>query len=52
MVDQFLRDMMTRCRALRLRLRGPVEQAKLDTAVLLTVQVMNYLRRGGHWIEL
>ncbi|MHC4972350.1 MAG: putative zinc-binding metallopeptidase [Planctomycetota bacterium] len=51
-VDQFLNDMMTRCRALRLRLNRSAEQAKLDTAVLLTVQVMYYVQTGGHPIAL
>jgi hypothetical protein len=51
-VDQFLNDMMTRCRALRLRLNRSEEQAKLDTAVLLTVQVMHYVQTGGPRIAL
>jgi hypothetical protein len=51
-VDQFLNDMMTRCRALRLRLNRSEEQAKLDTAVLLTVQVMYYVQTGGPRIAL
>jgi len=51
-VDQFLNDMMTRCRALRLRLNRSEEQAKLDTAVLLTVQVMYYVQTGGPGIAL
>ena len=52
MVDQFLNDMMTRCRALRLRLNGSEAQAKLHAAVLLTVQVMNYLQTGSPRIAL
>lgn len=51
-VDQFLNDMMIRCRALRLRLNRSEEQAKLDAAVLLTVQVMYYVQTGGHPIAL
>jgi len=51
-VDQVLEDIMQRCRELELRLAVPEAQAKLDFAVLLTVQTMNYLHSGRHRIAL
>jgi len=52
LVDQFLNELITRCRALRLRLEAPEPETRLRTAVLLTVQVMSYLQHGGHPIAL
>jgi hypothetical protein len=40
------------CRALRLRLARPEAQTKVEAAVMLTVQVMNYVQRGGHRVAL
>jgi hypothetical protein len=51
-IDQVLDDMIVRCRQLNLRLAIPPEQAKLDFAVLLTVQTMNYLHSGRHRVAL
>jgi hypothetical protein len=45
-IDQVLREMVARCRALRLRLNRPERQTMQEAAVLLTVQTMNYLQRG------
>lgn len=45
-IDQVLREMVARCRALRLRLDRPERQTMHEAAVLLTVQTMNYLQRG------
>ena len=47
-IDQVIEDMMTRCRELKLRLAVPDEQARQEFTVLLTVQTMNHLHRGGH----
>ncbi len=44
--------MIDRCQALNLRLTVPKEQAKLDFAILLTVQTMNYLQSGRHKVAL
>jgi len=52
MVDQFLREMIGRCRELKLPLARSEAQTRLDVAVHVTVQVMNYLRRGGFRIAL
>ncbi|MHC4548494.1 MAG: putative zinc-binding metallopeptidase [Planctomycetota bacterium] len=51
-VDQFLNDMIARCRALRLRVGGREAQARIDAAVLLTVQVMSFLQTRGPRISL
>ncbi|MDJ0976172.1 MAG: putative zinc-binding metallopeptidase [Planctomycetota bacterium] len=51
-IDQFLKEMRLRSRLMDLRVEGSVRQAKMDTAVLLTVQVMRYLHGGGYHISL
>ncbi len=51
-IDRVLDDMIVRCRQLNLRVAVPTEQAKLDFAVLLTVQTMNYLHSGRHRVAL
>lgn len=52
-VEQFLRDMTHRCRALHLRLRGPTADAKMETAILLTMQIISQVHVGrGQWLEL
>ncbi len=51
-IDQVLENMITRCRELKLRLAVPEDKARQEFAVLLTVQVMNYLHSGGHRVFL
>ena len=51
-IDQVLKDMIEHCRERQLRLTIPVDQAKLDFTVLLTVQTMNYLHSGRHRVAL
>ena len=51
-IDQVLQEMIDRCRELRLRHHLPPEQVKLDAAVLLSVQTMNFLHSGHHRIAL
>jgi hypothetical protein len=51
-IDRVLGDMIERCRELNLRLATTPEQTKLDFAVLLTVQTMNYLHSGRHRVAL
>ena len=51
-IDQVLEEMIERCRELNLRMDRPVEQAKLDALVLVTVQTMNYLHSGHHRVAL
>jgi hypothetical protein len=47
-LDQVLKEMIGRCRDLKLRVVGSERQVKLDFAILLTVQTMNYLHSGRH----
>ncbi len=49
-LDQVLAEMIGRCRELKLRAAGPEERLKVDFAILLTVQTMNYLHTGRHRI--
>jgi hypothetical protein len=51
-IDQVLKDMIQHCRERKLRLTVPVDQAKLDFTVLMTVQTMNYLHGGRHRVVL
>jgi len=51
-IDRVIDDMVARCRQLGLRLAMPAEQAKLEFAVLLAVQTMNYLNSGRHRVAL
>ena len=51
-IDRVLDDMVARCRQLGLRLAMPAEQARLEFAVLLAVQTMNYLHSGRHRVAL
>jgi hypothetical protein len=51
-IDQILNEIVAGCRALRLRLARPEAQTKVEAAVMLTVQVMNYVQRGGHRVAL
>ncbi|GMU22282.1 MAG: hypothetical protein AMXMBFR13_23690 [Phycisphaerae bacterium] len=47
-LDQVLKDMIGRCRELKLHVAGRERQVKMDFAILLTVQTMNYLHSGHH----
>jgi len=47
-IDQVLKEMIARCRELKLRVNKPREQVHLEATVLLTVQTMNYLHGGHH----
>ncbi len=51
-IDQVLREMIHRCRELKLRLGTSERDAKRDAIVMLTVQTMNYLHAGRHRIAL
>jgi hypothetical protein len=46
------KSMIDRCHASKLHLTQQKEQAKLDFAILLTVQTMNYLHSGRHKVAL
>lgn len=47
-LDQVLKEMIGRCRELKLHVVGRTDQLKIDFAILLTVQTMNYLHSGRH----
>jgi hypothetical protein len=47
-LDLVLKDMINRCRELKLRVAGRERQVKMDFAILLTVQTMNYLYNSRH----
>jgi len=47
-LDLVLKEMIGRCRELGLRATGSERQVKMDFAILLTVQTMNYLHSGRH----
>ncbi|MCG8587554.1 MAG: putative zinc-binding metallopeptidase [Pirellulales bacterium] len=51
-IDQVLKEMIDRCRDLRLRLTGPEGDAERDALIVLTVQIMNYLHGGYHRVAL
>ena len=51
-IDRVIDDMVQRSRQLGLRLAMPAEQTKLEFAVLLAVQTMNYLHSGRHRVAL
>ena len=51
-LDQVLREVIGRCRELRLRLARPPEQTRIDAAIMLTVSSMNFLYSGRRWLEL
>jgi len=42
-VDQILREMMGRCRDLKLRVHRPTDELRTELAILLTMQVTNYI---------
>jgi hypothetical protein len=51
-IDQVLDEIITRCRALHLRLVAPEAQTRLDFTIVLTVQTMNYLHSEQHRVWL
>jgi hypothetical protein len=48
-LDQVLKELIARCRELKLRAAGPERKLKLDFAILLTVRTMYTLHRGRYW---
>ncbi|RIK67632.1 MAG: hypothetical protein DCC65_05730 [Planctomycetota bacterium] len=49
-IDRVFADMTQRCRELRLRLARGADETRMEAAILLTVQTMNYLHSGHHQI--
>ena len=48
-LDQVLKQMIGRCRELKLRLTGSEARVKQDFAIVLTMHTMRCLHRGGSW---
>lgn len=48
-LDQVLKEIIGRCKELRLRVAKPEKETRLDFAVLLTVHTVHYLHRGNEW---
>ena len=51
-LDQVLKDIIGRCRELKLRVAEPAEQLKIDTAIMLTVKTMDFVYSGRRWVDL
>ena len=51
-IDQVLRDMVDRCRELKLRLAQSERETLMEVNLMVTVQTMNYLHGGRHRIAL
>jgi len=51
-IDQVFVDMIDRCRELNLRLKVPVEAARYEATMMVTVQTMIYLHEGHHKVAL
>lgn len=51
-VQQYLREMTSRARLLRLKRRRALRKVRLESAILLTVQVMAASRGRGHRVAL
>lgn len=51
-IDQVLSEMISRSRELKLRLCDSEDETKQNTAILLTVQITNYLHEGHHRIAI
>jgi len=50
-LDQVLRDVIGRCRQLKLRIAGSPQRTKMDAAIMLTVSSMNFVYHGRRWID-
>jgi hypothetical protein len=51
-VDQFLNEMIGRCRVQRLRQRSSARRTLLEAAVVLTVEVVSWVQSGGRRVAL
>jgi len=51
-IDQVLRDMIDRCKELKLRLAVPVHLAKREATLMVTVQTMNFMLSGTQQVAL
>ena len=51
-VDQILSDMIGRCRELELRAVGSERQLRMDAALMLTVNTMQFVHSRREWVAL
>ena len=51
-IDQVVQEMIERCRELKLRLAGPVEDAKRDAMILVAVRTTHFLHEGRHRVAI
>lgn len=51
-IDQVLRDMIDRCKELKLRLSKSEPDTRREAFIMLTVQTMNFLHSGQHRVAL
>jgi hypothetical protein len=51
-LDLLLKDVIGRCRELKLRLIGSPERTKLDVIIMLTVNTVEFAYSGRRWISL
>ena len=51
-IDQVLRDMIDRCKELRLRLALPHDEAVTQSLIMVTVQTMNHVHSGNYMVPL
>ncbi|MEX1017042.1 MAG: putative zinc-binding metallopeptidase [Phycisphaeraceae bacterium] len=51
-IDQVLRDMIDRCKELKLRLAKPERETKVEAMLMVSVQTMNFLHSGQHRVAL
>ncbi len=51
-VNQLLKEMISRCRELNLRVSRPEGELRVEAAIMLTMQTTNYLHSSGHRLAL
>lgn len=51
-IDQVMKEMICRCRELDLRVSRTLDEIRIETAILLTMQVTNFLQSGEHRLTL
>ena len=51
-IAQILQDMMVRCRELKLSITRPEDEVKMDVAIFIVMQTMNYRQRISHRITI
>ena len=49
-IDQVLRDMIDRCKELKLRLAHSRQDSRLHVMLMVSVQTVNYLHSADHWV--